>query len=616
MKRGHSMPFGAALAEYGGVEFRLWAPAVERVELCLGADNDFATFAMPRHDGGWHALRVPEARAGALYRFVIDDGLAVPDPASRFQPQDVRGPSEVIDPAAFDWPDAAWRGRPWHETVLYELHVGTFTPEGTYAGVAAKLDHLAALGVTAIELMPIAEAPGARNWGYDGVLLYAPEHHYGRPEDLKRLVAAAHARGLMVFLDVVFNHFGPEGNFLARYAPPFFARERATPWGAAIDFDGPQSRAVRDFFIHNALYWIEEFHVDGLRLDAVHSIADKSDPHILEEIAEAVRRAVSADRHVHLVLENDDNAARYLARAPDGRPHSYTAQWSEDIHHALHHLITGESAAYYIDYADAPATRLGRALTEGFAYQGERSRHRGGRPRGEPSAHLPPTAFVSFLQNHDLVGNRAMSERIGATAPAAAVRAAAATVLLAPFPPLLFMGEEWSAPQPFPFFCDFGPDLANIVRAGRRNEMARMPGFAGKMGRWADPIAPASFEAAKLDWSRLALPQHAAWLDFYRGLLALRARAITPRLAGLARGGAERWVHGEDVLEVRWHLAGGALLQAVLALSPEGAAGIAIMPHGRLLFATAPDAATKQPLRELPPWFAAFFLDVPKARAA
>jgi malto-oligosyltrehalose trehalohydrolase len=416
------MPFGAALAENGEAEFRLWAPAAARVDLRTEARGERATMAMPRCENGWRSIRVPRAPAGTLYQFVVDGGLAVPDPASRFQPRDVHGPSELIDPAAFDWPDAGWRGRPWHETVLYELHVGAFTPEGSYAGAAKKLDHLAALGVTAIELMPVAEAPGMRNWGYDGVLPFAPEHRYGRPDELKRLVAAAHARNIQVFLDVVFNHFGPEGNYLGRYAPQFFLSDRPTPWGAAIDFEGPGSRTVRDFFIHNALYWIEEFHIDGLRLDAVHAIFDKSQPHILEEIAEAVRGAESPERHVHLVLENDDNAAHYLAREPDGRPRHYAAQWSEDIHHALHHLVTGETAGHYGDFADAPVARLGRALAEGFAYQGERSRHRGGRRRGEPSAHLPPTAFVSFLQNHDMVGNRAFSERITATAPAAAVR--------------------------------------------------------------------------------------------------------------------------------------------------------------------------------------------------
>jgi malto-oligosyltrehalose trehalohydrolase len=610
------MPFGAALAENGEAEFRLWAPAAARVDLRTEARGERATMAMPRCENGWRSIRVPRAPAGTLYQFVVDGGLAVPDPASRFQPRDVHGPSELIDPAAFDWPDAGWRGRPWHETVLYELHVGAFTPEGSYAGAAKKLDHLAALGVTAIELMPVAEAPGMRNWGYDGVLPFAPEHRYGRPDELKRLVAAAHARNIQVFLDVVFNHFGPEGNYLGRYAPQFFLSDRPTPWGAAIDFEGPGSRTVRDFFIHNALYWIEEFHIDGLRLDAVHAIFDKSQPHILEEIAEAVRGAESPERHVHLVLENDDNAAHYLAREPDGRPRHYAAQWSEDIHHALHHLVTGETAGHYGDFADAPVARLGRALAEGFAYQGERSRHRGGRRRGEPSAHLPPTAFVSFLQNHDMVGNRALSERITATAPAAAVRAAAATVLLAPFPPLLFMGEEWGAPQPFPFFCDFGPDLANAVRAGRRREMARLPGFGGAAARWTDPVSATSFEAAKLDWSRLALPQHRAWLDFYRALLAIRAREIVPLLAGLARGRAERWVHAEQVLEVRWRLARDSLLHAVLALTPDGAGGIAIKPQGRLLFATAPEYAAARPLRELPPWFAAFYLDTPEPAAA
>ncbi len=606
MKRAHAMPFGTEIAAGGGVKFRLWAPAAGRVDLRLVGAGQRVTAPMRRDANGWYAVAMPEAGAGALYQFVIDGDLAVPDPASRFQPEDVHGPSEVIDPAGYEWRDRNWRGRPWHETVLYELHVGTFTPEGTYAGVMQKIDYLASLGVTAIELMPLAEAPGARNWGYDGVLPFAPERRYGRPDELKRLVDAAHARGLMVFLDVVYNHFGPEGNYLHRYAPQFFSPGRATPWGPAIDFAG--CRVARDFFIRNALYWIEEFHIDGLRLDAVHAIRDESRPHFLEELAEAVHRAVPPDRHVHLVLENDDNDARYLARDEIGRPRLYTAQWDEDVHHALHVLLTGEQAGYYGDYSDAPLARLGRALAEGFSYQGEASRHRGGTPRGETSAHLPPTAFVAFLQNHDQVGNRAMSERIGALAAPAAIRAAAAIVLLAPFPPLLFMGEEWNAPHPFPFFCDFGPELADAVRKGRRRELARFPGFSGKAAHLADPGAVASFEAAQLDWSRLARPDHAAWLDFYRALLALRAREIVPRLSGLARGRGERWMHNGDVLEVRWHLGGGALLQAVIALSPEGAGGAAIEPRGRLLYATEPAAASARPIRDLPPWFVAFFL--------
>jgi maltooligosyltrehalose trehalohydrolase len=605
MKRRHAMPFGAEPVE-GGVHFRLWAPAARDVELDLGG----ARLAMQPDAGGWYSLRTERAAAGMHYRFVVDGRTPVPDPASRFQPHDVHGPSEVIDPGCYEWQHSAWRGRPWHETVLYELHVGAFSPEGTYDGIARKLDHLVALGVTAIELMPLAEAPGARNWGYDGVLPFAPEHRYGRPENLKRLVDAAHGRGLMVFVDVVYNHFGPEGNYLHAYAPQFFTERHHTPWGAAIDFEGPHRRAVRDFFIHNALYWLEEYHCDGLRLDAVHAIYDDGQPHILQEIAGAVRAAIPPDRHVHLVLENDDNAARFLGREADGRPRWYAAQWNDDIHHCLHALLTGERAGYYADYADAPARRLARALAEGFAYQGEPSRHRGGRPRGEPSAHLPPTAFVSFLQNHDQVGNRAMGERIGALAPPAAVRAAVAAMLLAPSPPLLFMGEEWNAPEPFPFFCDFGSELADAVREGRRREFARFPEFAdaAARARIPDPLAVETYERARLDWSTLEARGHRAWLAYYRDLLETRRREIVPRLASLTRGG-EWHGHADDVIDVRWKLGGGAVLQSVLSLRATAASGLALAPRGRLLFATDRAAAEVRPIRALPPWFVAFFLD-------
>lgn len=567
---------------------------------------------MPRGDCGWHRLRSAEARAGALYQFRIDGELAVPDPASRFQPRDVHGPSEVIDPAAYAWLDAGWRGRPWRETVLYELHVGTFTPEGTYDGVVSKLDHLAKLGVTALELMPLSEAPGARNWGYDGVLPFAPEHRYGRPEALKRLVDAAHARGLMVFLDVVYNHFGPEGNYLHRYAPQFFTDRHATPWGAAIDFDGPDSGPVRDYFIHNALYWLEEFHLDGLRLDAVHAIHDDSARHILDELADTVRAALPAERHIHLVLENDNNAARYLERDEAGRPHLYTAQWNDDIHHVLHVALTGETGGYYEDYAEAPARQLGRALAEGFAYQGEPSPHRGGRERGAPSAHLPPLAFVSFLQNHDQVGNRALGERIGQLVPDTALRAAIATILLAPSPPLLFMGEEWNAPEPFPFFCDFGPDLAEAVGDGRRREFARFPEFADPeaCARIPDPLAAETYESTKLDWSKLTEHSHAEWLAFYRALLEIRRREIVPRLD---RFDSATWhAHGAKTVEACWIVERGAVLRGIFSLSPFVVDGLDLAPTGRPLFSTAPAAAAARPLRTLPPWFAAWYLDPPR----
>jgi malto-oligosyltrehalose trehalohydrolase len=520
----------------------------------------------------------------------------------------VHGPSEVVDPAGFEWRDADWRGRPWHEAVLYELHVGTFTRGGTFAAAVGQLDHLVGLGVTAVELMPLAEFPGARGWGYDGVLAFAPFHGYGRPDDLKAFVQAAHERGLMVLVDVVYNHFGPEGNHLHRYAPQFFSERHHTPWGPAINFDGPHSRPVRDFVIHNARYWIEEFHADGLRLDAVHAICDDSRPDILTELAKAVRRAVP-DRQVHLVLENDHNAARYLERDPAGRPCSYDAQWNDDVHHVLHLLTTGERSGYYADYAGAPRRQLGRVLAEGFAQQGEFSGHRE-RPRGEPSAHLPPTAFVSFLQNHDQIGNRPMGERIGALAPPEALRAATAIVLLAPSPPLLFMGEEWNAPEPFPFFCDFGPDLADAVREGRRREFAHFPEFAdaGAQAHIPDPLALATFESARLDWSLLSDPAHATWLELHRSLLAIRRREIVPRLQGLARAHAERVLHDEKVVELRWRLADGATLQLVAWLGAEPVDGRAITLVGDVLYATAPATG----LEQLPPWFVRCSVEAPR----
>ena len=461
------MPFGCELRSGGGARFRLWAPAARAVAVRLddgdGAAQDFP--ATPTV-AGWFELERGDTRAGDRYSFVIDGRQAVPDPASRWNPDDIHGASVVVDPLAFDWQDADWKGRPWHEVVLYELHIGTFTPEGTFAGVERRLDHLVDLGVTAVELMPVADFPGRRDWGYDGALLFAPDAAYGTPDDLKRLVQAAHARGLMVFLDVVYNHFGPEGNYLHLYAPQFFTERHHTPWGVAIDFQGPHSGAVRDFCVHNALYWLEEFHFDGLRLDAVHAIYDTAQRDILAEIAEAVRARLGADRHVHLVLENDDNCARHLCRRPASGA-CYEAQWNDDIHHALHVLATGETDGYYADYADAPARHLARCLAEGFAYQGEPSRYRGATTRGEPSVQLPPQAFVSFLQNHDQVGNRAFGERLPASRTRQRV-AHRAGVICWRRPSAALHGRGVAATTPFQFFCDFGGELRQAVTAGRR----------------------------------------------------------------------------------------------------------------------------------------------------
>lgn len=606
MKRGHDMPFGSACGT-NGVRFRLWAPAAASVELQLECTGDWRHIPLAATGEGWFGLCTDEARPGSCYRYWIDGKVAVPDPASRHQRDDVHGPSEVIDPHAYDWQDETWRGRPWHEAVLYELHVGAFTPAGTFEGAAQRLPYLRDLGVTALQLMPVADFAGARNWGYDGVLPFAPEQCYGRPDDLKHLVDAAHRLGLMVLLDVVYNHFGPEGNYLHLYAPDFFSPRHQTPWGAAINFDGPRSRFVREFFIHNALYWLEEFHFDGLRLDAVHAILDDSHPHILTELAEAVRRGPGRTRHVHLVLENDDNAARYLRREANGAAGRYEAQWNDDVHHALHVLLTGERDGYYADYLDQPERCLGRALTEGFSYQGERSPYRG-RRRGERSRDLPAMAFVAFLQNHDQVGNRAFGERLTTLVAPEALRAALALLLLAPSIPMLFMGEEFGCTAPFPFFCDFTGELAYAVTTGRRSEFASFARSweAQRIEAIPDPNAESTFALAVLDWTSLNQPEHAAWHAFVRELLGIRQRAIIPRLPALA--GGKFTVIGRAALRLEWSCTDASRLVAVANLGPETL--VAQIPFAEVPIQVCPHGAIDT-MRDgrLPAWSVAWSLE-------
>jgi malto-oligosyltrehalose trehalohydrolase len=602
--------FGADLGAEGGVRFRLWAPGAENVALCLYRDGGEQVVPLRPDAEGWCETRVSDAQAGERYHYIVTGDLRVPDPASRFQPEDVHGPSEVIDPA-YAWKHADWRGRPWHEAVIYELHVGTFTPAGTFRAAIDKLDHLADLGVTAIELMPVADFFGRRGWGYDGVLPYAPDSSYGRPEDLKALIDAAHGRGLMVLLDVVYNHFGPEGNYLPVYAPAFFTERHHTPWGAAINFDGAQSRPVRDFFIGNALYWLEEYRFDGLRFDAVHAIIDDSTPDILTEIAETVRARITG-RHVHLVLENDNNQARYLGRDGAGRARLYDAQWNDDSHHAFHVLLTGERAGYYPDYAEQTAAHLGRVVAEGFAYQGEASPHRQGAPRGEASAHLPPLAFVDFLQNHDQIGNRAFGERIHALAPPEAIEAALAVLLLAPAVPMLFMGEEWGSTRPFPFFCDFTGELADAVREGRRREFASFPEFQDPAARERipDPLAEETFTSAKLDWEACTRAPHRERLALCRDLLDLRRREIVPRLSGSAGGGRHERLDG-SALRVIWQLGDGSELVLLANLAPEPAAAPSGAPSrasGRLLHASGKGIHDAFAQGQLSPWSALWFI--------
>jgi maltooligosyltrehalose trehalohydrolase len=552
----HAMPFGAQLLDGGGARFRFWAPSAGHVELQL--EGETRRLPLQRSADGWHELTLPRASAGLRYRYAID-GNPIPDPASRFNPDDVHGPSELTDPRAYTWHDDNWRGRPWHEAVVYELHLGCFTPEGSYTAAMAKLPELAALGITAIELLPLAAFPGDRSWGYDGVLLYAPDAAYGRPDELKAFVDRAHELGLMVLLDVVYNHFGPEGNYLHGACPEFFNAAHQTPWGSAINLDGANSATVRDFFIHNALYWVEEFHFDGLRLDAVHALRDDSPQHLVDAIAQALHEGPGRTRHVHLVLENEHNEAHRLARDAEGRPRGADAQWNDDFHHAAHVLLTGESDAYYSDYADAPHRHFARALAEGFAWQGEPSPFRDGRPHGEPSTQLPQTAFVSFVQNHDQIGNRAFGERLSALArDSAQLDAVYACLLLSPHVPMLFCGEEFAASTPFAFFCDFGPELADAVSKGRRAEFARFAAFADEAARARipDPNARETFTMSKLDWAERERAPHAQRLQLVRGLLALRNRWLVPRLAQPPRAG--RWSIEDGLIRVDWTLADGS----------------------------------------------------------
>jgi len=546
--------FGARLTSEG-TTFRLWAPAARRVDLLLEQQRHPLTSC--KH--GWFETDVPDAKAGTRYKFRIDDEIDVPDPASAFQPDDVFGPSEVIDPANYAWRARDWRGRPWHETVLLEAHVGTFTQDGTYRAMIDKLDHLVETGITALELLPLADFAGSRNWGYDGVLWYAPDSAYGRPEDLKLLVDEAHLRGLMVFLDVVYNHFGPEGNYLGRYAPSFFT-DAQTPWGSAIDYRVPQ---VRAFAIENALYWLDEYRFDGLRLDAVHAIAELGEIPMLNDLSLAAGQlAAETGRHIHLVLENDDNRVSLLDPTQDPPRGKYHAQWNDDYHHAWHVKLTAEKQGYYRDYQRAPLSDIARALCSGFVYQGEASEHRGGQLRGEASGSLPPTAFVNFLQNHDQIGNRAFGDRLESHAKPAAIEAGLAITLLAPAIPMLFMGEEWGSKVPFPFFCDFKGGLADAVRKGRRDEYAWA--YATYGDDVPDPLSEATFRSAKLDWETTGGSGHDR-LTLVRELLAIRRRHIVPRLAG-ARFGEAR-VADDGTLNANWHLGEDARLLLTANLS-------------------------------------------------
>jgi maltooligosyltrehalose trehalohydrolase len=560
--RAYSRSWGAELDETGA-RFRLWAPGQDAVTLRLnGRDH-----AMAREEGGWYSTDVAGARAGAEYAFVMPDGLAVPDPAARAQAGDVHGPSLLVDPRAYRW-RTDWPGRPWAEAVIMEIHIGTFTPEGTFRAAAERLPHLAETGITAVEIMPVAQFGGNRGWGYDGVLPYAPHRAYGTPEDLKALIDTAHGLGLMVLLDVVYNHFGPDGNYLHVYAPQFFTDRRETPWGAAIAYEEPP---VRRFFIENALYWLEEYHLDGLRLDAIDNVIDPdSETEILEEIAAEVR-AAHPGAHIHLTTEDDRNITHLHERNEDGGFRLYTAEWNDDFHNAAHAVATHEAEGYYVDFAQDHWAKLARSMAEGFAFQGEASAHQGGAPRGAPSAHLPPLAFVDFLQNHDQTGNRAFGERLLTLAPESMVRALTEMLLLLPHVPLMFMGEEWGETRPFAYFTDFHGELAEAVREGRRREFSAFRAFANpaERARIPDPNSESTFNASKIDWTKRDNAPGQDWLRFVRGLLETRRREIVPHLER-APGHGGRVVAADDgLIAVDWTLDGATLrLRANLSDHP------------------------------------------------
>jgi maltooligosyltrehalose trehalohydrolase len=511
---------GATNLGDGRCHFCVWAPLARRVEVLLAGRGA----PMERDDRGYHRATVMGVAPGARYRYRLDGEKERPDPVSRFQPEGVHGPSAVTDPAAFRWSDAGWAGLPMERFVIYELHVGTFTPEGTFDAVIPHLDTLKELGVTAIEIMPVAQYPGDRGWGYDGVQLYAVQNSYGGPEGLMRLVDACHARGLAAILDVVYNHFGPEGNYLWDYAP-YFTERYTTPWGAAVNFDGPRSDEVRRFFLGNALQWLEDFHMDGLRLDAIDAIKDGSAYPFLRELADVAHaRAREIGRPFHLIAESDLNDAKVI-RPPEQSGYGMDAQWSDDFHHALHVLLTGERRGYYADFADIDD--LAQAYRESFVYAGQYSTHRQ-RRHGNRALPAEGWRFVVCSQNHDQVGNRATGDRLGHIVSYEAAKVAAAAVLLSPFVPLLFMGEEYGEPQPFQYFTSHGDEaLIAAVREGRRAEFASF--------HWEeqvpDPHDPATFARSKLTHREREDGPHGTLWRFYQELL--RLRRTRPALAAL-----------------------------------------------------------------------------------
>ncbi len=515
MGSGWSLERGATVLPDGSTRFSVWAPRVETATVVVSGAGHRSDHLLEPRPGGVFETTVPGVGAGVDYFYRLDGGRDRPDPVSRHQPAGVHGPSRTVDPTTFHWSDADWRGVDTSDLLLYELHVGTFTEEGTFEAVAERLPYLRELGVTAIELMPVAEFPGRRNWGYDGVHPYAPQSSYGGPERLRHLVDAAHREGLAVFLDVVYNHLGPEGNYLGEYGP-YFTDRYGTPWGEALNFDGPESDEVRRYFIDNALYWITEFHIDGLRLDAVQMIFDFSALHILDELAEAVHRlASSSGRRVQVIAESDLNDPR-LVRNRDLGGYGLNAMWNDDFHHAVHTALTGEQGGYYVDFGGIEP--VARSLSDRFVLAGRHSVYRR-RRHGAPATDVPADRFVVFIQNHDQVGNRASGERLSSLVGLDELKLAAAVLLLSPYVPLLFMGEEYGETNPFLYFVDHGdPALLEAVRQGRRREFAAF----GWTGAIPDAGSEETFRCSSLEPERAKRPPHSEVALLYRDLIGLR----------------------------------------------------------------------------------------------
>jgi maltooligosyltrehalose trehalohydrolase len=577
-ERGLGRP-GVELLGDGRCRLLVWAPRRRSVELhVLTPAERLVPLDGPDDAGYFHAV-VDDVPAGSRYLLRLDGDVERPDPASRLQPETVHGPSEVVDGAAFRWTDGGWRPPALGDMVMYEAHPGTFTPEGTFAGMVTKLDHLAALGVDALEVMPIAQFPGARNWGYDGAAPYAVQSSYGGPDGFRALVDACHARGIAVILDVVYNHLGPEGNYLDEFAP-YFTDKYQTPWGRAINFDGPWSDEVRHYFIENARYWLQEFHVDGLRLDAIHGIFDRSAHPFLRELAERTRELErEAGRPYLLIAESDLNDARIILPW-DRNGYGLDAQWSDDFHHSVHALLTGERQGYYQDFGE-PA-HVVKALTEGYVYSGQRSGYRK-RRHGNAPDEIPPSRLVVAVQNHDQVGNRMRGERLTALVGFEQLKLAAGLLLLSPSVPMLFMGEEYGEPAPFLYFVSHSDEeLSALVRKGRAEEF--------KAFGWAeeppDPTHEATFRASRLDWDLLAVGHHAVLHRLYRELIRLRRELPSP--AASSRDDVEARVEG-SVIFLRRRLDSGRTL-AVFNAGPHPYEGEVPAGVWRLLIDSAAEA--------------------------